>query len=184
MLVMAQAASFWHLKSPLPSTSTNGRITLLVMRAWIWMALPSAIPPAMLDTVQAASLTMFILEWTSNLASNGQAPAARTESVWISLLVTIFPIVLRVGVGPRPPQRDPAKRQAAGRLRRQQLPESVRWGHRWGTARPSKRRRGSLDFVVVVDQVGQGGKKWPDGRDTGPRILVTTQVGQSPSDIT
>jgi hypothetical protein len=31
MLVMAQAASFWHSKSPLPSTSTNGRTTLLMM---------------------------------------------------------------------------------------------------------------------------------------------------------
>jgi hypothetical protein len=39
-------------------------------------------------------------------------------------------------------------------------------------------------FVVVVDQVGQCGKQLPDGRDTGRRILVTTQVGQSPSDIT
>jgi hypothetical protein len=27
-------------------------------------------------------------------------------------------------------------------------------------------------------------KKLPDGRDTGRRILVTTQVGQSPSDVT
>jgi hypothetical protein len=40
------------------------------------------------------------------------------------------------------------------------------------------------DLFVVVDQVGQGGKKLPDGMDTGWRNLVTTQVGQSPSGVT
>ncbi len=77
---MSQAASFWHFKSPSLATSTNGRVTA-----------------AIFDVISAARWTMKISELTRNLDNNGQAPAARTESIWVSLPLTILPIIFRVG---------------------------------------------------------------------------------------
>ena len=52
-----------------------------------------------------------------------------------------------------------------------------------GEIRQSPASVGENFFVVVVDKVGQGGKKLSNCRDTGRRILVTAQVGQSPSNV-
>ena len=88
--VIARAATFWHVKSSLlPPVGDNdvGDESLDLNGI-----------PAMLYTVHAAHLVMFILECSSSLASKGQVPASKTESVRASLPDTMFPMIRKVGV--------------------------------------------------------------------------------------
>ena len=57
------------------------------MTVWIW----SGFPAVMLETVQAASLTRFILECWRSLPRMGRAPALITASVCSSVPVTMLP---------------------------------------------------------------------------------------------
>jgi hypothetical protein len=104
MLVMAQAASFWHLKSPLPSTSINGRTTLLVMK----LQDDKETELKELQVRDGSGVNNFLNSFVRAIGEVRKSPASVGEDL----------------------------------------------------------------FVVVVDQVGQGGKKLPDGRTLGGGLLL------------
>jgi hypothetical protein len=122
---------------------------------------------------------ILIWECSSTLASKGQAPAARTESVWTSLPVTMF---RKVGV-----MTETSVWSGKAKRRGTTPSSTTSWQPFVGTVSEVGQSPASIGeniFVVVINKVSQSRKKLPDCRYTGRRLLVMTEVWQSPSDIT